>query len=153
MQKPVLFFSTQPAQVMQKRRLTHQIGNAPPYSALHPALSRPTAVLLYTPGPILALNCHLQQTNPGLGHVHVQTTQVPVSGNEGIVNLSKTGHCAFVVDNLTAADVHIPEGTYLGFVEPIEEHQYLCHQSTTRLRAGVQATGSIYRKFLHKNMK
>ena len=58
---------------------------------------------------------------PAIASVH---SSRPISGNEALVNLSPSGHCSTIIDNLLDVDQILDRDTYIGSVERLPaDHQ------------------------------
>ena len=59
-------------------------------------------------------------SGPGTAYIKPTSTKIPVAADEGIVTFSTTGHCRFLINNLSHSDLHLPANTWLGNAEPID---------------------------------
>ena len=65
----------------------------------------------------------LKATGGGTAIASVHSSR-PISGNEALVNLSPSGHCSTIIDNLLDVDQILDRDTYIGSVERLPaDHQ------------------------------
>ena len=77
-------------------------------------------------------------TGPSVAVATITATQLPIAGNEGLINIDEQGNSTMMVDNLLDNDVVIKRGTFIGSVEKVQIEE--CQELTLDMEATPRST-------------